>query len=284
MKQIPVHLLQDRTDLGLQIKYFKTGDVVSDEVAKLGAHRDDHYMFFVVEQGDCGVMIDFEEVQLAGGMLFYIMPAQVHSRIDNKMADGWYIAADTSLIPPECRNVFESSLLLQQPRNLDKVQQQQFSNLLQLLLEKFNENSEGPFYKTIIHTLLKSFLVMAACAYNGHAVNNLKLSRPVQLSNQFKNLLVTELRTIKSPAAYASRLHVSESYLNEAIKKTTGFSVLYWIQQEVMMEAKRLLYYSELNVKEIAHSLGYTDHSYFSRLFRKVTGTSALAFRQKYRK
>lgn len=50
------------------------------------------------------------------------------------------------------------------------------------------------------------------------------------------------------------------------------------------MEAKRLLYYSQLTVKEIAHDLGYEDHSYFSRMFRKVTGVSAITFRDQYRK
>jgi len=79
-------------------------------------------------------------------------------------------------------------------------------------------------------------------------------------------------------------LNVSETYLNEALKKVTGLSVSYWIQQEVLLEAKRLLYYSEMNVKEIAHTLGYTDHTYFSRLFKKTEGTTPLLFRTHYRK
>jgi AraC-like DNA-binding protein len=108
--------------------------------------------------------------------------------------------------------------------------------------------------------------------------------RQAELTNRFKSLLAEEARTIKSPASYADRLNVSASYLNEVIKKKTGFPVSYWIQQEVILEAKRLLYYTQLNVKEIAHTLGYEDHSYFSRLFRKTTGNSAIAFRDRYRK
>ena len=50
-----------------------------------------------------------------------------------------------------------------------------------------------------------------------------------------------------------------------------------------MMEAKRLLYYTELSIKEISNQLGYTDHSYFSRFFRKATGMSASYFRKQYR-
>ena len=111
-----------------------------------------------------------------------------------------------------------------------------------------------------------------------------KITRPVELTNQFKSLLAAEARSIKSPASYASRLNVTEGYLNESLKKTTGFTVSYWIQQEVILEAKRLLYHTQLNVKEISHILGYDDHSYFSRLFRKAAGISAIAFREHYRK
>ena len=106
----------------------------------------------------------------------------------------------------------------------------------------------------------------------------------MQLRSQFKDLLTNEIRQVKSPEAFAAKLNISEAYLSEILKKTTGFPPSYWIQQEVVMEAKRLLYHSDLTVKEISHTLGYTDHSYFSRLFNKITGISALTFRKQYRK
>ena len=56
--------------------------------------------------------------------------------------------------------------------------------------------------------------------------------------------------------------------------------VSYWIQHELVLEAKRLLYYSDLTVKEVAFALGYDDHAYFSRLFSKVTGMSPGSFRK----
>ena len=78
-------------------------------------------------------------------------------------------------------------------------------------------------------------------------------------------------------------LSITSSYLNEVVKETSGQPVSHWIQNEVMMEAKRLLYYTDLSIKEIAFGLGYEDHAYFSRLFRKVAGRSAGQFREEYR-
>lgn len=284
MKDIPLQLLKDRTSLGLQLMHFKKGDVEADDTASLGAHRDDHYIFFLVEQGSASLMIDFNEVHFTESILYYVLPTQVHARIRNQVAEGWFLAVDTSLVAPEYRNIFESRLLNQQAYPLNEVHLKQYQNLLTLLKEKYDGDDNDPFYVTVVHALLQSFIAIAASCYSENSGMNLKVSRPAQITREFKNLILSELRTTKSPALYAAMLNVSESYLNEALKKTTGFSVSYWIQQEVMLEAKRLLYYSQLTVKEISHNLGYTDHSYFSRLFRKVTGISAIAFRELYRK
>lgn len=106
----------------------------------------------------------------------------------------------------------------------------------------------------------------------------------MEIVQQFKRLLVDNICSVKSPSAYAEMLRVSESYLNESLKKITGMSVSYWILNEAVLEAKRLLYYSQLNVKEIAHKLGYDDHTYFSRIFKKAEGITPLSFRTSYRK
>jgi AraC family transcriptional activator of pobA len=78
-------------------------------------------------------------------------------------------------------------------------------------------------------------------------------------------------------------LHVSPAYLNECVKTTTGHSVSYWIQQQIILEAKRLLGYSDLSIKEIASGLGYDDYAYFTRLFTKAGGCTPARFRKKYR-
>jgi len=62
-------------------------------------------------------------------------------------------------------------------------------------------------------------------------------------------------------------------------RNNTGSTVSYWIQQELFTESKRLLYHSDAAVKEIAHELGYRDHSYFIRSFRKACGSSPSKFR-----
>jgi len=282
MKNIPVHSIKNGTSLGIQINHFKMGDPPTDEKMVMDAHRDDYYIFFVLEKNSRRMMVDFNEIELSASMLYYILPTEVHHRIQNENSEGWSIAVDPALVLPECRNAFESGLWIRQPYKLNETQLRQCHDLMALLIEKYQEDSTNPFHTIVIRSLLQSFLAIAAGCYSGFFGASIKASRLVELTKQFKTLLAAEAPSIKSPSLFAARLNVSEGYLNEALKKVTGFPVSYWIQQNVMLEAKRLLYYTQLNVKEIAHTLGYEDHSYFSRLFRKVTGTSAVAFRELY--
>ena len=282
-RKIPVQQLADRVQTGLDIKHFLKGEP-TDEVDALGAHRDDHYMFFLLKKGSVSLMIDFNEVQFEQKpCLYYVLPGQVHYRIRNRAAEGWYMAVDTALIRPDFRAIFESKFLLQQPRALSGTQSAACEALLNLLYEKYLENPDDGFNKTIIRSLLDAYIGIFAGYYQAPDSPTHIQSRPFQLSHQFRKLLMANFHTVKSPHDYAEKLHVSTSYLNEVVCKVTGFSVSHWIIQEIMMEAKRLLYYSELNVKEIAFDLGYEDYAYFSRLFKKESGMTALEFRNRYR-
>lgn len=267
----------------MEIRHFAPGPH-PDDVEKLGVHRDDHYIFFVLREGSASLMVDFHEMHVAGTALYYLLPGQVHHPTRFSMGDGWFIAVDTPLIAPDYRMVFEGHLQLQQPYPLSPQQVDEIHNLLCVLENKYNSNEDDAFYRPVLHSLLQSFLGIAASCYCTANNNKQKLLRPAQLAQQFKRLLTENMRTLKSPSAYAAKLNVSESYLNEALKKTTGMPVSYWIMQEVVLEAKRLLYYSEVNTKEIAHALGYEDHTYFSRLFKRVAGITPLEFRRDYRK
>ncbi len=279
MKSIPVDKLQNKTNAGLQIKVFGPGDEPRNNGEAAYAHRDDHYIFFLLTDGSGTLKIDLQDVVLTAGQLYYILPSQIHYRIKADRAEGWFLAVDLSIIPPDFRAVFENPPGIQVPYSLTPHELKQYSILLGLLYDEYIERRNGKYYLSIIHMLVQSFLAMAASNYEPIETIDNKHTRAVELTRQFKKLLAAYGHTIKSPSDYASRLNVSLGYLNEAIKKVTGSTVSYWIQQELFNEAKRLLYHSNDDIKQIAHQLGYADYSYFSRFFRKASGTSPLKFR-----
>ena len=284
MKTLPVVKLQDRTSIGLEIRH-TSEPAFREAIGQLVAHRDDNYLFILVERGTGSLLIDFVDVALSAHMLCCIRPGQVHYRMrGGPAAAAWVLAVDPGLIPPDYRAVFENPLVPQHPRRLDQAAYLPCQNLVQLLAAQSAAAPAVDFQLPVTRSLLEAFLGMAAGAIGqGSAVGG-TTTRPVQLSQAFRQLLAEQVTTEKRPAAYAGLLNVTEAYLNEAVKSVTGFTVTYWILHEVLLQAKRLLYYTPLTVKEIAQQLGYEDPTYFSRLFKKATQTTPLAFREEYRK
>ncbi|WP_255155471.1 AraC family transcriptional regulator [Ferruginibacter sp. HRS2-29] len=102
------------------------------------------------------------------------------------------------------------------------------------------------------------------------------------LTAGFRKLL-SEGWYLRPPSWFARELNITTSHLNDSVKQITGYSCTYWLQDAMITEARRLLYYTNNDVKEIAFTLGFEDPAYFSRLFKKMTGETALAFRNKFR-
>jgi AraC family transcriptional activator of pobA len=282
MNSIPVDQLHNKTSAGLQIKSFRQDDQ-HEEIPQL-AHRDDHYIFFLLKSGSGALKVDSQEVVVTSNQLYYILPSQVHYRIKTDHAEGWFLAVDTSLIPLNLRDAFESGPGLQVPCTLTNYELRQYSTLLNLLHKEYSDRKDDKYYLAIIHGLVQSFLAMAASSYNAVEASAPTPTRSAELARQFKDLLTAHSHTIRSPSAYASKLHVSLGHLNEAVKKTTGSPVSFWIGQEIWSEAKRLLNYTDADVKQIAQELGYADYAYFSRSFHKQSGLSPIAFRKLSRK
>jgi AraC family transcriptional regulator, transcriptional activator of pobA len=106
-------------------------------------------------------------------------------------------------------------------------------------------------------------------------------TRSVEITKKFMQILRHNYKSLKKPSEYATKMNITASYLNDTIKSVTGFPVTYFIQQELMREAQRLLYNSDISVKEVAYTLGYEDDKYFNRLFSKIIGVSPGVFRKK---
>jgi AraC-like DNA-binding protein len=64
----------------------------------------------------------------------------------------------------------------------------------------------------------------------------------------------------------------------EVLSKTTSEVV----QERIILEAKRLLAHTGLNVSEISYKLGFKDNSYFGRYFKKAVGLSPDRYRRIY--
>jgi len=78
-------------------------------------------------------------------------------------------------------------------------------------------------------------------------------------------------------------LAVPAAALSRALTQATGRSTKELVTDRVMLEAVRLLRFTDLTVGEIAHRVGYDDPLYFSRAFKRHAGEAPMAYRDRVR-
>ncbi|MDD2541226.1 MAG: helix-turn-helix transcriptional regulator [Desulfuromonadaceae bacterium] len=104
-------------------------------------------------------------------------------------------------------------------------------------------------------------------------------TRTLCIWNRFNSLIEQKFKTEHAVSYYASELGLSSRKLGEVVKLYTGKYVSDVIDERQITEAKRLILFSTRTIKEIAFELGFEEHSYFSKVFKKLTGSSPSDFK-----
>lgn len=106
-------------------------------------------------------------------------------------------------------------------------------------------------------------------------------SRMNQLYVAFLKLLETQHATQRHVGWYAEQLRISPAYLNQICRTMLGKSPQMMIQNTLLKESKQLLRTTDLNIKQIAHQMGFATEAAFCKYFRKQTGLTPSQFREK---
>ena len=105
----------------------------------------------------------------------------------------------------------------------------------------------------------------------------------VQLLRRFVSRLESDYARHHDAAYYADTLAVPPAVLSRALTRATGSSTKELVTDRVMVEAARLLRFSDLTAGQIAHRVGFSDPLYFSRAFKRHHGESPTAYRVRVR-
>lgn len=256
--------------------FIKRFDQFGQVEMKPYAHRDDYYILAVLTEGSAAVDIDFERRELKGGDILIVSPWQVHAKPKEETwrACGLIVGLSPEILTDAEAMAIDEYSISTRPFNPGKEVMADIAALCSILeRNRGNDNVAG-----VLASAVKSLVI------NSLGNSDLQSSdRYRSITLKLKKLLDIHLNEEKSPSAYASMLNISEVYLNEAVKGSTGLSVGKYIRGRVIVQAKRQLAYTSLSAKEIAYALGYEDYAYFSKLFRKSVGQSPTEYRKNLR-
>lgn len=80
----------------------------------------------------------------------------------------------------------------------------------------------------------------------------------------------------------ADAVHTNADYLSRILKEDTGRSLSEYIKYRRILEAQKLLDYSEMSITQVAESIGFKNTPYFSTVFKQVTGFTPLDYRNRH--
>ena len=127
---------------------------------------------------------------------------------------------------------------------------------------------------TMLDMLLLQILVYA-CRENPALLP----SDDADLVRQVQHLFESQYATAFTLQALARQYHVSQSHLCHLFKRTTGQSVMGYLQSCRVAAAKRCLAHTNWEIGTIVAHCGFSDNSNFSRTFKAITGMTPTQFR-----
>lgn len=257
------------------ITYFSIDYKAGDKgfVSKPHSHR--HYEIFYFERGNASHFIDFEEFEIKDNFFFLVSYNQVHyiTAKPNTYNLGHAISIDQEII-----HLLDNELIglfgkFSQSLAFDLEKDDFFTSLFVQIKKELQYKK--PKSTDLAFSFIKILLTHVWREH--HAItNNLDKKNPYLA---YTDLLELNFTQIKSVQAYAKLLSISAKQLNRVCKEAVKKTALSIIHERINLEAKRKLFYSENQVKDICYDLGFEDTGHFNNFFKKMNGKTPTEFR-----
>jgi len=284
-KHIPTYTLSEiSTNPGtmLEAKTVCLADATSIEQMYV-PHRKDYYFFFLSKHQGSYHWVDFIGYQVQPHTLYFTTPHQVHLKERSLGIQGQLLA-----FTEEFLTLCNDETLRQLPVIQNKLNKHALpltaadeALLETLMLQIITEaGSTQPYRQTALQAYIKLFLVQLSRLYDAAFTSDDTFDSGNTLFIRLTKLLDEHIDKCHQAADYADSLNITVGHLNAVTKQHTGKTISELLQERLVLEAKRLLFHSQLSVKEIAYRLNFEDAAYFNRVFKRLTGITPLEFRK----
>lgn len=108
------------------------------------------------------------------------------------------------------------------------------------------------------------------------------VSRQEEVLERFIALVNEHACRERSVGFYADRLCMTPRYLGAVIRASSGKTVMEWVNEAVMQEAKLMLCCTNKLIFQISDELNFPNASFFCKFFRRMEGISPREYKKRY--
>ncbi|MCS5490895.1 helix-turn-helix domain-containing protein [Algoriphagus limi] len=141
--------------------------------------------------------------------------------------------------------------------------------------------SKDSLQEEMLQMMLKRILILCTRIYKEQNDSWKTNTRNIDIIREYHFLVEQHFKEKHSVAEYADLLHKSPKSLSNLFKKLGSKTPLQFIKDRKMLEARRLLTYTDMTVSEIGYEIGFSDIQSFSRFFKNEEGMSPIDFRKR---
>jgi len=286
VEQIPVYSLDnfsspERKSQQFQVEVFDANRHFSVKYP----HRHDFFEVLYLMKGSGYHVIDGNKYKIKPPCVFFMSPGQAHKLELSQDIEGYIFifTADFYLLNRSNQDSlieFPFFYTIHQdnpPLSLDNEDDIRFfETLFRQSIAEIDRS--GEHILPILRSILDLILTTCAARYPLNE-NPLNKGKGQILVKKFFHLIEENNQKNLSLSEYARIIGVTANHLTQTVKVLTGKTSLQIIKAKQLLEIKRLLVHTSLNVSEIASQLNFEDQSYFSKFFKRETGLTPLQFR-----
>ena len=261
-------------------RYFDAYHKEPCEFESIGAnHRNLYHEILWVKKGNVELLLDGEKIDIPSNCIFLVSQNRIHRYFPSEDTGGSILRFSEDFLDKTPYALFNQFLKMIRVdlNNDDQIFLDHIFHLIKLEYRKDTSLNEN---RDIIRNLLSALLRKLELIRNGYLMENENVNKSTfDLFESFNSLLEREFENHHSVTFYADQLGISQRKLSETTKNLLAKTAGQVIEERLILEAKRMLLYSPLSVKEIAFELGFEEHSYFTKVFRRNMRSTPSQFR-----
>jgi len=246
-------------------------------------HSHSYYqVIWFFEDGGSHV-VDFESYEIRKNMIFFIAKDRVHAFDDNLDIQGLLIHFNESFFMHNDVDIFLKYHIFNSQENPQYIIDDDTAETAHLhtkLISRELSNRTQFGYEDSIRFSLKALLINLERVHQKEQHRHLTFQNNYELQfAKYKELVEDNYAKGLSVADYAQLLYISSKTLNTITKEIAKKSASEIIANRIILQAKRLLKFTSLQIGEIAFKVGFDDPSYFVKYFKRHVGHAPTSYR-----